>query len=187
MKRFWTADIHMGHQNIIKYCNRPFADAARMNAALIRNCNQRVSAEDTVVHVGDFCCKGAERGIAGVRTKAKEWLPQLNGTWVLLEGNHDGNNGTKTVGSALFGTIGTYRFVAQHRPLSDSVYSDTWRQLCASAADVCICGHVHERWKTNWIDGLLHVNVGVDSNAFMPLTDSEVITVIVREEARRIV
>lgn len=29
MTRWFTADLHFGHTNIIRYCERPFADAQR--------------------------------------------------------------------------------------------------------------------------------------------------------------
>jgi len=32
---WFTADLHLGHRNIISYCERPFLDAAEMNDALI--------------------------------------------------------------------------------------------------------------------------------------------------------
>lgn len=34
--RWWTSDHHFGHANIIKYCNRPFADTDEMNKAVDR-------------------------------------------------------------------------------------------------------------------------------------------------------
>jgi len=51
---FFTADEHYYHKNIIKYCNRPFANVENMNRALIGRHNEVVSNTDTVVHAGDF-------------------------------------------------------------------------------------------------------------------------------------
>ena len=61
-KIFYTADLHLGHANIIKYCNRPFKDVDQMNETLIRNWNSRVKPEDTVIHNGDFCFKNTPGG-----------------------------------------------------------------------------------------------------------------------------
>jgi len=33
---FFTADLHFGHENIIKHCNRPFKSADEMDAMLIK-------------------------------------------------------------------------------------------------------------------------------------------------------
>jgi len=37
MKDWFTADLHLNHKNIIKYCNRPFTDIYQMDNVLINN------------------------------------------------------------------------------------------------------------------------------------------------------
>ena len=32
---YYTSDLHLGHANVIRHCDRPFADANEMDAALI--------------------------------------------------------------------------------------------------------------------------------------------------------
>jgi calcineurin-like phosphoesterase family protein len=39
MNTFFTADEHYLHENIIKFCNRPFANRDEMKEALIENHN----------------------------------------------------------------------------------------------------------------------------------------------------
>ncbi len=46
MTRFFTADLHLGHRNIIEYSGRPFRDADEMNAALVERWNDFVSPDD---------------------------------------------------------------------------------------------------------------------------------------------
>lgn len=53
-KLFFTADQHFGHENIIKFCNRPFDDVVNMDAALVENWNKVISHDCTVFHLGDF-------------------------------------------------------------------------------------------------------------------------------------
>ena len=83
--RIWfTADSHIGHRNIIKYCKRPFSDVGEMNETLISNWNKVVGKNDYVFHLGDFSVGGAA-----------EWtslLDCLNGRIFLVLGNHDMNN-----------------------------------------------------------------------------------------------
>jgi calcineurin-like phosphoesterase family protein len=43
MRDVWfTSDFHFGHFNIIRYCNRPFADTREMNAAILERLNASV-------------------------------------------------------------------------------------------------------------------------------------------------
>lgn len=78
---WFTADTHFGHENIIKYCNRPFRNAAVMNEELIRRWNATVPEDGIVFHLGDFCSGGS-----------KEWnevMYRLHGQIYLILGNHD--------------------------------------------------------------------------------------------------
>ena len=54
MSIFFTADWHLGHRNIIKYCNRPFSTVEEMDDVIIKNCNRFVRENDTLYMLGDF-------------------------------------------------------------------------------------------------------------------------------------
>ena len=54
MTEFFTADTHLGHTNIIKYCNRPFKSTSEMDATIINNINEVVKSDDILYHLGDF-------------------------------------------------------------------------------------------------------------------------------------
>jgi len=82
MKRFVIADLHLGHENIIKYCNRPFKDVAHMNETILNNWNTVVSNDDLVYVLGDFSMKFDQE-------KTKAILNRLNGRKILVMGNHD--------------------------------------------------------------------------------------------------
>lgn len=81
MRYFFTADLHLGHKNIIEYCNRPWKTVEEMNVGLISNWNSVVSPDDTVFFLGDlfFCGK----------QKAIDILSNLNGRIHWIAGNHD--------------------------------------------------------------------------------------------------
>ena len=81
MRTWLCADCHFGHQNIIKYCNRPFADAEEMDRCLVANWNACVQPGDTVYFLGDFCFGGADM--------FARLLEGLNGVVGFIKGNHD--------------------------------------------------------------------------------------------------
>ena len=51
---YFTADLHLGHANIIKHCNRPFKTVHEMDITLLKNINVKVRENDTLYIVGDF-------------------------------------------------------------------------------------------------------------------------------------
>lgn len=51
---YFTSDLHLGHENVIKLCNRPFDSIEEMDEALIRNWNRKVTNGDTVYVLGDL-------------------------------------------------------------------------------------------------------------------------------------
>ena len=77
----YIADLHFGHENIIRFDKRSFDCVEEMDAILVNNWNLSVNKGDTVYILGDFCWG-----------KEPEWikiLDLLNGNKVLIRGNHD--------------------------------------------------------------------------------------------------
>ena len=84
-KTFFIADTHFGHSAIIRYENRPFADVREQEEVLIKNWNDVVTAEDTVYMIGDF-------GLSESEEETRRVCQVLNGTKILVMGNHDTNS-----------------------------------------------------------------------------------------------
>lgn len=79
---FWfTSDTHFSHQNIIRYCDRPFRDTDHMDEEIIRRWNEAVSPEDTVFHLGDIAL--------GPIADSLPKIARLNGFKIAVLGNHD--------------------------------------------------------------------------------------------------
>lgn len=80
---FFTSDLHFGHKNIIKFCNRPWDTTEEMDEALIANWNSVVGDNDIVFDLGDFAFATNRRW--------KDILERLNGRHYLILGNHEIN------------------------------------------------------------------------------------------------
>lgn len=82
MKVFFTSDLHFGHENVIRFDDRPFKSVEEMDNELVRRWNNKVSKGDIVYVLGDFIWK--------TRTDDAETLiKRLNGQIILIKGNHD--------------------------------------------------------------------------------------------------
>lgn len=80
---YFISDLHIGHQNILGYDDRPFNDVDEMEEVMILNWNAAVGIDDDVYILGDISWKNV--------TKTIEFLKQLNGNLHLIVGNHDSN------------------------------------------------------------------------------------------------
>lgn len=78
---FFTSDWHIGHANVIKFDNRPFNDLEHMHKQLIINYNKQVKDGGVCYFLGDINIGSAEIG--------RSVISQLNGTKILILGNHD--------------------------------------------------------------------------------------------------
>mgnify|MGYP000744469284 CR=1 FL=1 len=85
MTVWFTSDSHFNHENIIKHSGRPFGSLEEMELALTNKWNDCVSRGDLVYHLGDFALSWGNRDSEAI----DELLAKLNGTKILVVGNHD--------------------------------------------------------------------------------------------------
>ncbi|MDY4528982.1 MAG: metallophosphoesterase [Parabacteroides sp.] len=174
---FFTADTHFNHTNMLKFCDRPFADVEEMNETIIARWNQVVGEEDHVFHLGDFCQGGSA-----------EWtrlLDQLNGKIHLIVGNHDLKNLRQ-------GYIKRFEEVVMQQWIEvedKMIYLNHYPYLCFDGGykpNVWqLFGHVHTRENNTGLDAerLAYLyptqyDVGVDNNGFAPVSYQEVKQII---------
>lgn len=81
--RWFIADTHFNHGNVIRYDNRPFRSINHMESELITNWNNVVKPDDIVYHIGDFAF--------GTLEMQRNLISRLNGYKILIRGNHDGS------------------------------------------------------------------------------------------------
>ncbi|MEO5680283.1 MAG: metallophosphoesterase [Acidimicrobiales bacterium] len=181
MTRFFTADLHLGHRNIIDYCRRPFDDVEEMNAALIDRWNETVGTDDEVLVLGDFAL--------GRIVDSLPLVARLHGRKVLLAGNHDrcwfGHHRGVEAATARYLAAGFdeiwqgvadldvagRRVLACHFPYRGDSHDDD-RHLAHRPADEgawLLHGHVHDRWRTR--DRM--INVGVDVWDYRPVSETD--------------
>jgi len=78
--KYYIADTHFGHENIIRLSNRPFQTVEEMDNVMIAKWNEKITENDDVYILGDFSYKGKDPIF---------YLSQLKGRKYLIIGNHD--------------------------------------------------------------------------------------------------
>ena len=78
--KFYTSDLHLGHDNIIRFDNRPFGSVGEMTEEIIDNWNSVVSKNDDVYILGDFAWRN-DIGYAA--------LKQLRGNKYFVRGENN--------------------------------------------------------------------------------------------------
>ena len=81
MTLFLTSDLHLGRENIIRYCDRPYESASQMNDDLVDRWNEVVESDDDVIVVGDLAM--------GRLDESLRYVSRLAGNKMLMPGNHD--------------------------------------------------------------------------------------------------
>ena len=197
-KRYWSADLHLSHGNIAKYCNRPtllktdldekgnwvspeaaISAAELMDGFLIKRLNQRIKPEDTICHIGDFINYGGVKGVPGLKNKPDHYIKQLNGRWMFLRGNHDENNNLKPDADYIITTISKMPVFVSHYPIENlEKFSPKLIDFIINNTKFQICGHVHNAWKYKYfVHGqgkFLMYNVGIDVHKYLPISDDEI-------------
>ncbi len=176
---YFTSDLHLGHRSIIEYCSRPYSSVEEMDEGLIKNWNDLVKPEDTVYVLGDFC----------LRSSSIELALRLNGTKILVAGNHDEPFRGKKIGrytDAGFTEIyrrGQFPEIQledgrkvrlSHLPYTphDDRYAE---DLPLDDGMALLHGHVHEKWTMKLTQkGTMQLNVGVDVHNFWPISERQV-------------
>ena len=164
---FFTSDLHLGHANIIRLCNRPFSSIEEMDATIINNWNKCVHKSDTVYVLGDFTMI---KDVAIV----ENYINQLNGKIYFLRGNHDywmknydfsKNDRIFNLGAYHEEALSQRRFILCHYPFEE------WNHFYRGAYH--LHGHQHNTKEYN-IDniqnGFKRFDVGVDANNFTPVS-----------------
>ena len=148
--KVWS-DLHIGHANIIRYCNRPFENVEEMDATLWSNWQMGVEPGETLVCVGDMWF-----GFSSDPRPVPEGHQKL-----LVIGNHDltkGGNLRVTEfddAKALLTSEGDPKLIFTHAPLPN-------------VPQGCVNVHGHTHQNTRPPDSP-HINVSVEQLEYSPI------------------
>jgi len=186
---YFTSDLHFYHNNIIRYCNRPYASVEEMNEMLIKNWNDVVKPDDVVYCLGDVSL--AARPI-------ETFTCRLMGTKYLVPGNHDFIHSHHSKSTHAENHKKWMDFYTQHGWIVlpeqttlllpngvtvnmchlpsrlDKIDDKFGKYRPADDDGWLICGHVHDKWKQI---GKM-INVGVDVWNFKPVAVTEIEQII---------
>jgi calcineurin-like phosphoesterase family protein len=164
-KVYLISDTHFNHANIIKYCNRPFANVEEMDKTIIKNWNNIVRDKDIVYFLGDLVLSRKKS------KKTRELINMLNGEIVIIKGNHD-----KVGEKFRIIEYEGYKFMLIHNPDSSLTFNfDGW----------VIHGHHHG----NYLDEYpfinpfkKRINVSVEVLDYKPVSLDLIIKLIEKEK-----
>lgn len=182
VKIWFTSDTHFGHQNILRFCERPFVSVEEMDNTIIERWNLKVGKDDIVFHLGDFAFATNKRW--------QDLISLLNGKIYLILGNHDITRWPGTYTMQLFDRVenqmmlkidNKYKVYLNHFPFL--CYDGTYRN--PEDCTIQLHGHVHER-----VGGIgkddqrlqyrfpYQYDVGVDNNNFYPVSWEDILKII---------
>lgn len=185
--RLFTADLHLSHANIIRYCKRPFASVDDMDEALLAMWSETVRRDDEVWVLGDLAL--------GHTVDVLALAERLPGRKFLVPGNHDhcwaGHKKGVEKWRAEYEAAGftvidspvkmwladkTVLALLDHFPYEgDSRNVDRYlRHRPADMSGWLLHGHVHERWRQRG----RQINVGVDAWGGRPVAEKEIVALV---------
>lgn len=170
MSTFFTSDLHLGHEAIIRATNRPFSSLDEMEGALLDNTNAVVGYNDQLFILGDltFARKGDGPRLEGLFDR----IACRHVTLVL--GNHDDRRLDYP-----FETVTDYATVRSNRSSFKCLHYPmlTWEHRMMGTYHVH--GHIHsqgpsynERQRS---EGLRRYDVGVDANDMRPVSADAIV------------
>lgn len=191
-RTFFTSDWHIGHERSIQYDLRPFRDLNHMHESLITRYNSTVPDSGICYFLGDMGNKTED---------IRKVITRLNGTKVLILGNHD--KGITTMYNCGFDVviysasiyIGDHLITMSHCPLLGlfredtsnmrSVQTDNWhgesrpkhrRHSLKDDGQFHLHGHIHSRKDKPQSQKILdkQFDVGVTANNYTPVSISQI-------------
>lgn len=170
---YFTSDLHIGHANVIKFCERPFKDLDEMHEVLINNYNSVVTDKDEVWFLGDLVYRADNDQIKLYR--------HFRGHKHVVWGNHDKKY--RSLLEPYFESAQDYKelnyekhkFVMMHFPIH------SWNGR--NRGSIHLHGHTHGTLPFN--PELKRLDVGVDVHNYNPISFEQVLEIVSKVEVNR--
>ena len=157
MKTWITSDLHFGHTNIMKFCPKTrghFKDVDHMNSDMIKVWNQSVQPDDLVYILGDVAFTNAAQAVAILRS--------LNGSKILVQGNHDSKLVKDIHFRNCFQSVHDYlRITYDKKYLVVMFHFPIWEWDQMQRGSIHFHGHLHGN--DNGMPGSRAIDVGYDA------------------------
>lgn len=157
---YFIADTHFNHKNIIKYCNRPFKNSKEMNEYIVNKWNSVVTKGDIVYHLGDV-------GF-GSTDELKELVCRLNGTKILIRGNHDYKRGVNGWKEVEFSEVYKKKLI-----LGDLIL--THEPIEVEKNYINVFGHIHDKPLDKRFNKNNHICVSCDVIEYTPISIEKIV------------
>ena len=176
---FFTADLHLYHNNIIDYVSRPFGSTNEMHSSITKAFNSVLTTDSDLYIVGDITLLASE--FCG---RIRKCLSAINGRKHLIVGNHDLwrvrnylEAGITTLHSAGSFKYEGIRFFMMHDPAE---------YICIeNGTNVLLCGHIHTLFKHLFPKKRI-INVGVDVWEYKPVSIEQIMQIVRGEYSDRL-
>lgn len=136
---YYISDLHLFHENCIKFDNRPFKNMDEMHEVMRTKWNNKITNGDKVYILGDISFRGKNENLIA-------YIATLKGHKILVKGNHD--------------DVSDYRYrqlfeeVCDYKEIHDSVAGKnydlvlchypifSWKQM--GNGSILLYGHTHD-------------------------------------------
>lgn len=166
---YLTADWHLGHENIIDYCSRPFSNADEMNEHIIRKVRDTVEPEDTLWVLGDITGSPKPKDL-------RDQLARIPCLVRWIRGNHDPE--PETIDDLVV-------YEGDYAEIKTGIKNDKGYEFSIALFHYPVVrwngfyhghfhahGHVHDNMREQ-NQGKRRMDVGVDAQGFEPISVEE--------------
>ena len=176
---FFTADLHVGEEEIIERESRPFENMKEMEDAFVNNVNKVASKDDTLYVLGDWINYNSQRRSD---LSAFEVVRRIDPKVILIMGNNE----QRLLDEMFNGDLQAMREAVINMGFKDLLPEDDVEfggetfHLIHHPTDhkegcVNLFGHTHRctgLWKS------FGLNVGIDLNYFRPFSEADILLLL---------